>query len=500
MPPRGSRRRPGDARPERASGGARRGSRAAPLEGLDWLGDVTRRPSRAPRPAAARRRRRWSCSVWPPSSVRVEGREHLPRAAATSSRPRSTVAGSTRWWRSARCPPSRGPGSSAPGRRPSGAAGARRCFATSAASCRSGVAVRTPTSTSTRRAPSSTLAARSSSSSRAPWPASRIACTASVPASACWRCGSATCPSCPWPGRQRRPLSRQARRRAGSWRRSRPASCSARTGRRRRPTPGTRDEIRLARLVTDRLAERLQAAVTELYPGTVDPPERAAPLALAAWALLMPRPVADPTASRARPPGAGRPAAPARGLRPRRSGLLGFRLELVGAEHLPRDGDGPPGRRLDRGRAAARDLDRALRDARPAARRAAPGLVRRRPRDGAFVAATGRVPPPRRRRAHPSRAAVRRHSRTTSRPSARWSMAAPSSRSSRSAARRCRRVRRGRIAPGIGYFGLRSGAPIVPMVFGGTHELYRGRRIQHARPAAPSAPPTWPPRPRSRAP
>ncbi|HVQ22359.1 MAG TPA: lysophospholipid acyltransferase family protein [Candidatus Saccharimonadia bacterium] len=34
------------------------------------------------------------------------------------------------------------------------------------------------------------------------------------------------------------------------------------------------------------------------------------------------------------------------------------------------------------------------------------------------------------------------------------------------------------LAPGIGYFGLRSGAPIVPMVFGGTHELYRGRRIQ----------------------
>jgi 1-acyl-sn-glycerol-3-phosphate acyltransferase len=34
------------------------------------------------------------------------------------------------------------------------------------------------------------------------------------------------------------------------------------------------------------------------------------------------------------------------------------------------------------------------------------------------------------------------------------------------------------IAPGLGYFGLRSGAPIVPIVFGGTHELYRGRRIQ----------------------
>ena len=40
------------------------------------------------------------------------------------------------------------------------------------------------------------------------------------------------------------------------------------------PQSDTRDEIRLARLVTDRLAERLQAAVTELYPGTVDPPKR----------------------------------------------------------------------------------------------------------------------------------------------------------------------------------------------------------------------------------
>ncbi|HEY8199146.1 MAG TPA: lysophospholipid acyltransferase family protein [Candidatus Limnocylindrales bacterium] len=34
------------------------------------------------------------------------------------------------------------------------------------------------------------------------------------------------------------------------------------------------------------------------------------------------------------------------------------------------------------------------------------------------------------------------------------------------------------LAAGVGYFGLRSGAPIVPVVFGGTHELYRGRRIQ----------------------
>jgi 1-acyl-sn-glycerol-3-phosphate acyltransferase len=33
------------------------------------------------------------------------------------------------------------------------------------------------------------------------------------------------------------------------------------------------------------------------------------------------------------------------------------------------------------------------------------------------------------------------------------------------------------IAPGIGYFALRSGAPVVPVVFGGTDELYLGRRM-----------------------
>jgi len=38
------------------------------------------------------------------------------------------------------------------------------------------------------------------------------------------------------------------------------------------PRPDTREELRLARLVTQRLAERLSAAVVELYAGTVDPP------------------------------------------------------------------------------------------------------------------------------------------------------------------------------------------------------------------------------------
>jgi 1-acyl-sn-glycerol-3-phosphate acyltransferase len=33
------------------------------------------------------------------------------------------------------------------------------------------------------------------------------------------------------------------------------------------------------------------------------------------------------------------------------------------------------------------------------------------------------------------------------------------------------------LSPGIAYFSLRTGAPIVPLVLGGTHELYLGRRI-----------------------
>jgi 1-acyl-sn-glycerol-3-phosphate acyltransferase len=33
------------------------------------------------------------------------------------------------------------------------------------------------------------------------------------------------------------------------------------------------------------------------------------------------------------------------------------------------------------------------------------------------------------------------------------------------------------LSPGVAYFSLRTGAPIVPLVLGGTHELYLGRRI-----------------------
>ena len=34
------------------------------------------------------------------------------------------------------------------------------------------------------------------------------------------------------------------------------------------------------------------------------------------------------------------------------------------------------------------------------------------------------------------------------------------------------------LEPGLGYFALRTGAPVVPIVFGGTHELFLGRRIR----------------------
>jgi len=45
----------------------------------------------------------------------------------------------------------------------------------------------------------------------------------------------------------------------------------------RSPEPGSREELRLARVVAERLAEHIEAAVVEMYPGTVDPPESARP-------------------------------------------------------------------------------------------------------------------------------------------------------------------------------------------------------------------------------
>ncbi|MGZ6259009.1 MAG: hypothetical protein ACXWQ6_11095 [Candidatus Limnocylindrales bacterium] len=41
-----------------------------------------------------------------------------------------------------------------------------------------------------------------------------------------------------------------------------------------RPAPGSHEELRLARQVAERLGERLEAAVAELVPRTIDPPDR----------------------------------------------------------------------------------------------------------------------------------------------------------------------------------------------------------------------------------
>lgn len=44
--------------------------------------------------------------------------------------------------------------------------------------------------------------------------------------------------------------------------------------------------------------------------------------------------------------------------------------------------------------------------------------------------------------------------------------------------RAARAPRLRRVSPAVAYFSLRTGAPIVPIVFGGTHELWLGRRIE----------------------
>jgi 1-acyl-sn-glycerol-3-phosphate acyltransferase len=40
------------------------------------------------------------------------------------------------------------------------------------------------------------------------------------------------------------------------------------------PEPGTREELRLARRISERLGERIDAEVQAIYPGTIDPPGR----------------------------------------------------------------------------------------------------------------------------------------------------------------------------------------------------------------------------------
>lgn len=52
------------------------------------------------------------------------------------------------------------------------------------------------------------------------------------------------------------------------------------------PEPGSRQEMDLARRVTDRLADVLGPAVAAIYPGTVDPPERPRRLRGLTWLFL----------------------------------------------------------------------------------------------------------------------------------------------------------------------------------------------------------------------
>ncbi|MFI5199846.1 MAG: lysophospholipid acyltransferase family protein [Candidatus Limnocylindrales bacterium] len=52
------------------------------------------------------------------------------------------------------------------------------------------------------------------------------------------------------------------------------------------PLPGSRAELDLAHRLTDRLAELLGPAVAEIYPGTVDPPDRPRRLRGLTWLFL----------------------------------------------------------------------------------------------------------------------------------------------------------------------------------------------------------------------
>ena len=55
------------------------------------------------------------------------------------------------------------------------------------------------------------------------------------------------------------------------------------------PEPGSRDELALARVLSDRLAERLGPVIEALHPGTIDPPDHPRRLRdKLTWLLLRP--------------------------------------------------------------------------------------------------------------------------------------------------------------------------------------------------------------------
>ena len=258
------------------------------------------------------------------------------------------------------------------------------------------------------------------------------------------------------------------------------------------PTPETRDEIRLARLLTDRLGSACRRDHGAL-PGDRRSARASATLALVASPLLRPRPAASGR-PRARSAGAGRPEPPARafGLVGR---LLGFRLELVGAEHLPRDSEGRPvGGWIAAGLPHVTWVEPfVMLVLLPAEPRLvwfgdARAMERSWLRRVAFRSLGGVVP------IHPGGGPEAFEGHVAAVQAVVHGGAVFALFPERGPAVPPGEARP--IAPGIGYFGLRSGAPIVPIVFGGTHELYRGRRIRmHS--CRPCAPPTWPPRHRS---
>ena len=158
-------------------------------------------------------------------------------------------------------------------------------------------------------------------------------------------------------------------------------------------------------------------------------------------------------------------------------GIFGFRVDVRGPAS-PADRRGwTAGRRVDRGRIAPSDLGRPVRGgdrpaggaaarvlrgrpghlpvgvaalAREAGRRGHPDLARRGPTGDRGVPRGGRSRPPGRSGAVPLPGDRAADAAGTARP----------------------------FGSGLAYFALRTGAPIVPLVLGGTDELFRGRRFR----------------------
>ena len=158
--------------------------------------------------------------------------------------------------------------------------------------------------------------------------------------------------------------------------------------------------------------------------------------------------------------------------------VFGFRTEVVGARAAAARRGRATGRWLDRRRAAASDLGRPVRGGRQPARSShgsssSATAARSSGRAGAAGSSAGSAGSSRSGRA----AGARR-----STPHLAGAAAALEA-----GAVLCLFPETGPATPpgtarplglGVAYFALRTGAPIVPIVLGGTHELYRGRRFR----------------------